>query len=105
MRPLGGPWSLCSRMGIRASCQILEDIDMYKRVHDMQNRFSATDSRENDGGEDMPNSWETQFVESDTLHKKLRGIPSTQSMNPMFKPLSGIIKQRHIYQSKYAMSN
>ena len=103
MRPLGGPWSLCNRMGIRASCQILEDIDMYKRVHEMQNRFSATDSRENDGGEDMSNSWETQCVESDTLHKK--SIPSTQSMNPMFKPLSGIIKQRHNYQSKDAMSN
>ncbi|MFM7982406.1 MAG: hypothetical protein ACKPKO_24105, partial [Candidatus Fonsibacter sp.] len=33
LRPIGGPWSFFSRMRILAGGQVLEDIDMYNRVH------------------------------------------------------------------------
>ena len=35
LRPVGGSWSFSSRMRILAGGQILEDIDMYSRVHEM----------------------------------------------------------------------
>ena len=49
--PTGGPWSFFSRMRVLAGGQILEDIDMYNRVHAMFNIFSASDSRHNDFAE------------------------------------------------------
>ena len=35
LRPIGGPWSFFSRVRILAGGQILEDIDLYNRVHEM----------------------------------------------------------------------
>ena len=51
LRPIGGPWSFFSRMRILAGGQILEDIDLYNRVREMFNMFSATDNRQNDYAE------------------------------------------------------
>ncbi len=34
LRPVGGPWSFFSSMRILAGGQILEDIDMYNRIHE-----------------------------------------------------------------------
>jgi hypothetical protein len=34
-----------------AGCQLVEDIDMYNRVHEMFNIFSASDSRQHDDAE------------------------------------------------------
>ena len=39
LRPIGGPWSFFSIMRILAGDQILEDMFMYKRVHEMFNKF------------------------------------------------------------------
>ena len=35
LRPIGCPWAFCSRMRILAGGQILEDIDLHNRVHEM----------------------------------------------------------------------
>ncbi|MFM7979966.1 MAG: hypothetical protein ACKPKO_11690 [Candidatus Fonsibacter sp.] len=42
-RPIGGPWSFFTRMRILAGGQILEDIDMYNRVHEMFSVFGTTE--------------------------------------------------------------
>jgi hypothetical protein len=56
LRPIGDPWSFFSRMRIMAGGQILEDIDVHSKVHEMFNMFSATDSRQNDYAEGFGNS-------------------------------------------------
>ena len=53
LRPIGGPWGFFSKMRILASGQILEDIDLYNRVHEMFNMLSATDRRQNDYAEEF----------------------------------------------------
>ena len=58
LRPIGGPWSFFSRMRILAGGQILEDIDLYNRVHEMFNNFTAEGSRYNDYTEGFGNVWE-----------------------------------------------
>ena len=47
IRPVGGPWALVNKMRILASGQILEDIDMHSRPHEMFNVFGGTDGRNN----------------------------------------------------------
>ena len=65
LRPVGGPWSFFSRMRILAGGQILEDIHMYNRVHEMFSIFSATDSRQNDYAEGFGNFWDNRM---DNIH-------------------------------------
>ena len=58
LRPIGGPWSFLSRINILAGGQILEDIDLYNRVHEMFNNFTAEGSRSNDYSEGFGYVWE-----------------------------------------------
>ena len=53
LRPIGGPWSFYSRMGILVGGQILEDIDVYNRVHEMFNDFTTEGSGYNDYAEGL----------------------------------------------------
>ena len=79
VRPIGGPWSFFSRMRILAGSQILEDIDMYNRVHEMFSIFSATDSRQNDYAEGFGYIWENSV---DNIHVNtdyVVGIPGLAS--------------------------
>ena len=46
-RLIGGPWPFFSRMRLLGGCQILGDIDMYNRVHEMFNIFTAEGNRDN----------------------------------------------------------
>ena len=55
LRPIGGPCGFFSRVRILAGGQVIEDIDMYNRVHEMFNMFSASDSRQNDYAEGFCN--------------------------------------------------
>ena len=45
-------------MRILAQGQILEDIDLYNRVHEMFNNFTAEGSRYNDYSEGFENIWD-----------------------------------------------
>ena len=81
-------------MRILAGGQILEDIDMYNRVHELFSNFSAEDSRFNDYGEGFGNVWEgyaDNIAVSDTY---LKGIAGGSYQTVLFKPLSGILNQR-----------
>ena len=51
LRPIGGPWRFFTRMRILAGGQIWEDIDLYNRVYEMLNNFTAEGSRYNDYAE------------------------------------------------------
>ena len=62
VRPICGPWSFFSRMRILAGGQILEDIDMYNRAHEMFDMFSASDSRQNDHAEGFGNFWYNRIL-------------------------------------------
>ena len=91
---IGGPLSFFSRMRIFAGGQILEDIDMYNRVHEMFSIFSAIDSRQNDYAEGFGSFWDNRV---DNLHVNtyyLLGIPGLASQTVLCKPLSGILNQR-----------
>ncbi len=39
LRPLSGPWSFFRRIRILAAGQLVEDIDQYNRIHDMNANF------------------------------------------------------------------
>ena len=58
LRPIGGPWYFFSRMRIVARGQILEDIDLYNRVHELFINITAEGSRYNDYSEGFGNVWE-----------------------------------------------
>ena len=104
LRPIGGPWSFFSRMRILAGGQILEDIDLYNRVHEMFNNFTAEGSRNNDYTESFGNTWEddqdpnalngvaNNGAAVSTLN--LPGVPGASYQTVLFKPLSGILNQR-----------
>ena len=88
-------------MRILAGGQILEDIDLYNRVHDMFNNFTSEGSRYNDYSEGFGNVWEgvqdpnalngvannANAVSTATLP----GIPGASYQTVLFKPLSGIL--------------
>ena len=104
LRPMGGQWSFFSRIIILAGGQILEDIDLYNRVHDMFNNFTAEGSRYNDYSEGFGNVWEGT-VDPNALSGaannaaavsavSLVGIPGASYQTVLFKPLSGILNQR-----------
>ena len=104
LRPIGGPWSFFSRMRILAGGQILEDIDMYNRVHEMFNNFINEGSRYNDFAEGFGAVWEG-FADNNALtlagatkanvvyDAQIKGIPGLSYQTVMFKPLSGIFNQ------------
>ena len=64
--------------------------------------FTATDSRDNDYGEDVivcSNTWETRMVDLGTKHKNQQCTPSSQSLTVFFKPLSEIFYIGNVYLS------
>ena len=63
--------------------------------------FSATDSRQNDYGEGFSHDWEFITTPSLVNETNLTGIPSGQSMDVLFKPLSGIFRQRKYLPIRY----
>ncbi|MFM7982477.1 MAG: hypothetical protein ACKPKO_24460 [Candidatus Fonsibacter sp.] len=73
LRPIGGPWSIFTRMRILAGGQIL-DIDMYNRVHEMFSIFGTTESRINDFSEGFNNYWEHRVDTDDLTEVHLKGI-------------------------------
>ena len=56
-RPIGGPCLFFSRMRILALGQILEDIDLYNRVHEMFNHLTIEGSRYKDYSEGFGHVW------------------------------------------------
>jgi hypothetical protein len=105
LRPIGQPWSFFRRMRILVGGTLVEDIDVYNRVHQMFSQLTATDSRSNkmvEGG----------FVEMDILDIAkdqpasynpfaYMGIKGGQAKTVVFKPLSGLFSQNRYLPLKY----
>ena len=91
-------------MKILAQGQILEDIDLCNRVHEMFNNFTAEGSRYNNYSDGFGHVWEgVQYPNalngivnngSAVSTAYLPGIPSASYQTVLFKPLSGILNQR-----------
>ena len=59
---------------ILAGGQILEVIEMYNRVYDMFDLFSAADSRNNDFGEGFISSWEYRAASNSITDAHAKGF-------------------------------
>ena len=101
LRPVGGPWSFFSRMRILAGGQILEDIDMYNRVHEMFSIFGSSESRISDYSEGFNNYWEDKAASTEINPTLLKGIFQGESQTVLFRPLSGILRQRKYIPLRY----
>ena len=77
-------------MRIPTGGQILEDIDMYNRVPEMINIFTAADSRINAYAEGVGNFWETDADSSHVNDDCVKDLPPSASQTVLFKPVSGI---------------
>ncbi|MFM7984797.1 MAG: hypothetical protein ACKPKO_36290, partial [Candidatus Fonsibacter sp.] len=74
---------------------------MYNRVHDMFSVFGTTESRTNDFSEGF-NTYREHRVDTDDLTEvHLKGIPRNQSQTALFRPLSGILRQRKYIPLRY----
>jgi hypothetical protein len=103
LRPIGGPWSFFQRMRILCGGVVLEDLDMYHRTHEMFSIFTSQGSRENDLSQGFCNSWGSSYDVDTTSVTPLHigGIPPSQSMSVLFKPLSGILRQPKFLPIRY----
>ena len=93
-----------SKNGILARGQILEDIDMYSRVHEMFNNLINEGSRYNDFAEGF-GAVREGFADTKALvlagaasanvvtDAQIKGIPGLSYQTVMFKLLSGIFNQ------------
>ena len=66
-------------------------------MHDMFHILSASDSRSNDYAEGFRNYWDDKDTKSSQIAKQkpLVGIPPTESMAVVLKPLSGLLRQKN----------
>ncbi|MFM7985510.1 MAG: hypothetical protein ACKPKO_39965, partial [Candidatus Fonsibacter sp.] len=90
-----------SRMRILAGGQILEDIDMYNRVHEMFSIFGSSESRISDYSEGFNNYWEDKASSTEISVQILKGIFQGESQTVLFRPLSGILRQRKYIPLRY----
>ena len=103
LRPLSGPWSFFRRMRILAAGQLVEDIDMYNRIHEMMHLMVANESRQNDAAEAFGLDWDSQQWYNGTLHaNNFTGIAANSGLQVLFKPLSGLLNQNKMIPIRYA---
>lgn len=82
--------------------ETIEDITDYSRCHEMFQILSATDSRANDYAEGFCNYWDDKDTRSSNLNKShLVGIPGGKYMTVLFKPLSGLLRQKNFIPLQY----
>ena len=111
LRPIGGPLSFLSRIRFLAGGQILEDIDLYNKVHEMINNFTSEGSRYNDYAESFGDLWESRDTLDSRPHNTAANGNSPNAVNivhitkifgnsyqtVIFKPLLWIFYQKNIY--------
>ncbi len=74
---------------------------MYNRVHEMFSIFGTTESRINDFSEGFNNYWEHCVDTNGLTENHLKGIPRNQLQTALFRPLSGIFRQRQYIHLRY----
>ncbi|MFM7989126.1 MAG: hypothetical protein ACKPKO_58415, partial [Candidatus Fonsibacter sp.] len=63
--------------------------------------FGTRESRINDFSEGFNNYWEHRVDSNDLSTATLKGIPQNQSQTALFRPLSGILRQRKYIPLRY----
>ena len=76
---------------------------MYHRTHEMFSSFTSQGSRDNDLSQGFCNSWGSSYDVDTTsvTPAHIGGIPPSQSMSVLFKPLSGILRQSKFLPIRY----
>ena len=96
---MSGPWSFFRRMRILVAGQLVEDIDQYNRIHEMMSFLVAEDSNMNDAAEAFGFVHDKHFpVSTNTF----QGIRAGQSLQVLFKLLSGLLNKDKMIPLRYA---
>ena len=60
LRPIGGPWSMFSRVRCMYQGAICDDISAYNRTHEMMSILTSRANRDNDDVEGFGRRWDSQ---------------------------------------------
>ena len=115
LRPIGGPWSLFSRVRCQYQGAICDDISDYNRTHEMLEILTSKPNRENSDVAGFGRRWDDNYyyptnnitgldntpyagfvgawANDGTLQKAFGGIMPGGSQSVSFKPLIGILNQ------------
>ena len=99
LRVMSGPWSFFRRMRILVAGQLVEDIDQYNRIHEMMSFLVASESNMNDAAQAF--GW-THDKHLPVSTNTFQGIRAGQSLQVLFKPLSGLLNQDKMIPLRYA---
>ena len=106
LRPIGGPWSMFSRVRCMYQGAICDDISSYSRIHEMMSILTSKANRDNedvsgfgrrwDNGNYYPTYIGSTFCGAGTTavgKVAFGGIASGHSQIVSFKPLLGVLNQ------------
>ncbi len=85
-------------MRILAAGQLVEDIDIYNRMHEIMSILVASESGDNQAAEAFGKNWDSG---TGTYSEEL-GIPGASALTVLFKPLSGLLNQNKMLPIRYA---
>ena len=69
LRPVGGPWSMFSRVRCMYQGAICDDIRAYNRTHEMMSILTSKANRDNDDVEGFGRRWDNTNFYPDVYHK------------------------------------
>ena len=72
---------------------MVDDVDYYKRVHEVMHILSTNNNRDNADVEGFGYRWDSREVYSNQDVAHLSGIAAGASINACFKPLLGLFVQ------------
>ena len=112
LRPIGGPWSMFSRVRVMYQGALVEDINAYNRTHEMMSILTSQVNRDNDDVSGFGRRWDDEtfypsysggnFRGGNGYHMETAtggaeydfgGIAPGESKSVSFKPLCGILSQ------------
>ena len=105
LRPIGGPWSMFSRVRCMYQGAICDDISVYNRTHEMMSILTSNANRDDDDVEGFGRRWDSKQYYPDNFHKFIGanadgatqlgfgGIYQGASQTVSFKPMIGVLNQ------------
>ena len=112
LRPIGGPWSMFSRVRCMYQGAIVDDISAYNRTHEMMSILTSKANRENDDVSGFGRRWDDEtyypsyaggsFRGGGSYHIEgvltaseydFGGIAPNESKSTSFKPMCGLLCQ------------
>ena len=61
LRPVGGPWSMFSRVRVMYQGAVVEDISAYNRTHEMMSILTSKVNRDNDDVSSFGRRWDSEI--------------------------------------------